>query len=150
LVSSDPADGAQLAAPPAVVSLQFNQPVNTEILTVKVTGPTGEDATAGPASVNNTTVSQPLKPVTTPGKYEVVYRIVSEDGHPVAGKRTFTLVAAPATPVSAETPAPAPVTTSEQASAEPGGTNLVPWILLGLGGLLAVGAGIFFVRRLGR
>lgn len=44
----------------------------------------------GPALVRGSRISTKLKPGLSAGKYQVSYRIVSEDGHVVNGKFSFT------------------------------------------------------------
>lgn len=45
---------------------------------------------SGPAIVSGSRISTKLKPGLSAGKYQVSYRIVSEDGHVVSGKFSFT------------------------------------------------------------
>src|SRR5690606_20919908 len=100
---SAPADGAVLAAPPARVTLEFNESLNPTSTTIVVTDagaepvPSSEPEVSGPRG--SVTFTQPL----ADGTYTVAYRVVSRDGHPVQGAFTFT-VGEPA-PSSATPPA---------------------------------------------
>ncbi|HJY24351.1 MAG TPA: copper resistance CopC family protein [Actinomycetes bacterium] len=91
LLSSTPADSAELDAPPAVVELVFTEPVNPELVTVVVTNTAGTQWQAGAPVVSAANVSQPLQPLTEAGEYVVAYRVVSADGHPVTGQVGFVL-----------------------------------------------------------
>jgi copper resistance protein C len=91
LVKATPADGAVLRAAPTSVVLQFDDPISTSFATLTVTGPDGSTVSPGKASVSGTTVSAALDDGLEPGRYRTVFRVVSEDGHPVNGQLTFTV-----------------------------------------------------------
>lgn len=79
-VEADVATGAAKA-----ITLSFNNDimdVGTEIL---VTGPSGSDATDGAPIVTGRDVRQPLAAPLAAGDYDVVWRVVSSDGHPIQG-----------------------------------------------------------------
>lgn len=79
-VEVDVATGAANA-----ITLSFNNDimdVGTEIL---VTGPGGSDATDGAPIVAGRDVRQPLAAPLAAGDYDVVWRVVSSDGHPIQG-----------------------------------------------------------------
>ncbi|GAB2463508.1 hypothetical protein GCM10007967_17270 [Xylanimonas ulmi] len=107
LVSSDPADGTTLDAVPAAVTLTFSEQVLETGTQVVVTAD-GVDVGAQPAQVDGVTVTAPLPPDAPHGAYQVAWRIVSADGHPVEGSLTFTVAA----------PAPSPVAEPTQAAAD--------------------------------
>jgi methionine-rich copper-binding protein CopC len=94
LVSSDPAEGAQLASGPQAVTLTFDQPVRSSFTTVAVTGPGDTRWTAGNPTTSGNTVSVALLPLGPAGEYVIGYRIVSADGHPVTGEVRFQLTQA--------------------------------------------------------
>ncbi|MGW1681857.1 copper resistance CopC family protein [Saccharopolyspora sp. NPDC002376] len=123
LLSTDPADGAQVAELPAAATLQFNQPVNPKIITITVTGPAGENVAAAPPTVNETVVSQPLLPAVNSGTYTLAFRVVSDGGHPVAGKRTFTLAPAPGAAASQAPVVPSQQPQPPQAAPDEGATK---------------------------
>jgi copper resistance protein C len=154
LIGSDPADGASLATAPSHVSLTFNEEMQAEFTTVTVVGPDGATWSTGPVGVDGPTVGVDLRPLGPAGAYQVGYRVVSDDGHPVTGAITFTLTApgpaavgpTPATNPAATTAPPAAAATA--APAQPGGGAPVwPWIA---GAVLLVGGGVFAALRLGR
>lgn len=87
LVSTDPADGSSVEAMPQQVTLTFNEPVGQPA--VVVTAPDGTRV-SGTASSLDSTVTATLKGDAQKGRYTLAYRVVSVDGHPIAGETTFT------------------------------------------------------------
>ncbi|MDF9714857.1 copper resistance protein CopC [Nocardioides sp. ChNu-153] len=177
LVSSDPADGAQLEQAPREVALTFSEEMDPAlsavVLTVadrvaeRVTVTSGSSPTVVLASLPEVELpaGRPATgaPAETPPQWRVDYRVVSRDGHPVAGSITFTSpVHAPAAaPPTAGTPAPTdaegpdgPAATSTPANNADGSGSGSGWrgpaLVLGLASLLlAAGAGAV-VRRVRR
>jgi methionine-rich copper-binding protein CopC len=157
LQSSDPSDGASLATPPERVSLTFNEAVQPGFSTLTVIGAEGTEYQTGEVSADGDTVSIAVLPLGPAGRYEIGYRVMSEDGHPVTGSVAFTLTspgpgaAAPPTaagtsatePAPAAAPAPASATTGDDA----GGAPVWPWIV---GAVVLVGGGVVVALRLGR
>jgi hypothetical protein len=95
-----------------------------------------------------------VSPLGPAGSYQVGYRVVSDDGHPVQGKVSFTLTkpgpaasaGTAAEPTAAPAPAAAPV--APQASSQQGGSAPIwPWLV---GGVVLVAAGTAVALRLGR
>jgi copper resistance protein C len=91
LEGSSPADGARLSAPPDQVELDFSEPVRTQVRRVVVRGPDGRRFELGPSQVASDTVVQPLRPLGAAGEYQIIYRVVADDGHPLAGVVRFTM-----------------------------------------------------------
>jgi methionine-rich copper-binding protein CopC len=163
LQSSDPADGTSTASGPSTVSLTFNEPMQPGFSTLTVIGPDSTPYQSGEVTADGGTVSIGVNPLGPAGRYEIGYRVVSEDGHPVTGSVAFTLTApgpaaAPASPVpaAAAPSAAAPTATGAPAAAAPAqaaatsegtGTPVWPWIV---GGVLLIAAGAFAALRLGR
>jgi copper transport protein len=87
LTSSQPADGAVLSEPPGVATLSFDEPVSP--LVIRLVGPNGE-AIAPVAVAENATVSITLPPLRS-GTHALSWRVVSADGHPVAGTLVFSV-----------------------------------------------------------
>lgn len=148
LSSSNPADGATLAQPPAQVVLTFEEPPVDLGLQVVVTSPDGP-ASAGSPRIEGSTVVQDVQPSAPAGRYSVEWRVTSDDGHPVSGRFGFTAQAAAngsstvATPsagssaTSGATPAASPARAGTQRQ-EP----LIPswaWII---GGVLVIALAI--------
>jgi methionine-rich copper-binding protein CopC len=96
LVKALPADGSTLAVSPPKFVLRFAEPVKLTALSlqkdaepVKKIGPLPTTAAAE--------ISIPA-PQLTPGKYILSWRGVSDDGHVMPGKLSFTVGAAAAAP----------------------------------------------------
>jgi copper resistance protein C len=161
LESSDPVDKSSVDTAPASVSLTFNEAISAEFATLSVVGPDGTNYQSGPVSASNGQVSTAVSPLGPAGVYEIGYRVVSDDGHPVSGKVSFTLTAAgpgaaaaPATAAptaaAAPAPAPAPATTAvdpQAASRSSGGAPIWPWLV---GAVILVAAGAAVALRLSR
>jgi copper resistance protein C len=154
LVGSDPAEGATVTAAPEVITLTFTDPMEAEFSTVTITGPDGTDA-AGNLRSDGAAVAVTVAPLTASGRYEIGYRVLSQDGHPVTGTLAFTLDLPPAAtgvpePSTAPTAAAAPPPASAgaaQGGATDGGTPAWPWLVAAL---VLVGGGVGAALRLGR
>ena len=144
LEGSDPADGASLATGPSRVSVHFSDSMQAGFNTLTVIGPDRLAYQTGDVSVTDNQVSIAVKPLGPAGRYEIGYRVVSDDGHPVSGSVSFTLTT-PGTgtgvPISTD---PTAAAAGDEGS---GGTPLWPWIA---GGVIVVAAGVAVVLRLGR
>lgn len=116
LVTTAPAQGATLSQAPDEVVLEFNEPVEPDFNQVQVRGPGGERVDAGAPLTEGAVVRVGLEPVTAGGDYEVAYRVLSTDGHPVEGSFTFTLEAPAANgPAATDTTTPQPTATGTAA-----------------------------------
>jgi methionine-rich copper-binding protein CopC len=161
LKSMTPASGSTATTAPKQVVLTFTERVGTSFAAVTVTDARGATVTDGRPTVSGATVTQPLRALRD-GSYAVTYRVVSEDGHPVSGRASFsvrlerTSATAPATP-----PPPGPSATTPATPAAPSATPspstsltrgvtpqpAVPWGLAGviaaalIGGIVALGSG---------
>jgi copper resistance protein C len=128
LVSSSPADGTDLARAPAAVTLTFDQPVGRRFGVVAVTDPEGEQVQSGPIRVSGAKATQRLRPLSQPGTYQVAWRVVSADGHPITGTFGFRLrrdaegLASSTKPATTKSPAGTPEG-AESAPATPTATG---------------------------
>jgi copper resistance protein C len=148
LESSDPADGADLSAAPEAVSLTFTENVDAEFASVSVVGPDGVNYQTGQLTASDGVVRSAVSPLGPAGRYEIGYRVVSDDGHPVQGVVSFTLTApgpAVAQPAPAA-PATTPVAPQAGAQQDAGGSAAWLWIV---GAVALVGAGTVAALRLG-
>ncbi|WP_405823588.1 copper resistance protein CopC [Streptomyces sp. NBC_00838] len=124
LVTRSPAEAASESRPPQSVELTFSDEMTSRYAKVALTSPDGEQAAAGAPRVEGRTVTLPVKPGLPAGSYTVGYRVVSADGHPVAGSYRFTVegaAAGPATPAPSDpssTPAPSPTPAPSRRPAE--------------------------------
>ena len=90
LIGSNPKNGAKLDKQPEWLELEFSgniQEVGTEIQV----NHNGKDVSAGEITVEGRKVTSALPDDLEPGDYEIVWRVVSEDGHPVSGTVKFTI-----------------------------------------------------------
>ncbi len=147
LLSSDPADGSSRDDAPTRVSLLFNESIEAGFATVTVVGPDGNPYQTGPVSTSGGEVAVGVSPLGPAGVYQVGYRVVSDDGHPVQGAVSFTLTtpgpgaappAAPPTPAAAAPADPAPAAATAPPAPQSDGASTWPWLI---GALVAVGAG---------
>lgn len=152
LVSSTPAGGAALQAMPAELVLTFsNAPMELGSV-VKVTDSGGADWADGSVQIVDRTATQRLKPGAPAGTYNVQWRVVSSDSHPIEGAYRFSVSAGAAGSPSAGASAgrPEPINTSTPVATAPD-QPAVPWSVLGMGAILVVLAVIIAVtakRRL--
>lgn len=151
LSASTPAAGTAVAAP-REVALSFSGPVLERLAAVSVRGADGrERSRGGPVLRGRATLVQPLDPPLTPGRWQVAYRVVAADGHPLTGRVAFSVVAAP----GAATSTPAPPALAGDGPARPAGQPAddgAPTALLAglaVAGLGAAAAAARAVRRRG-
>jgi copper resistance protein C len=153
LLSSDPTDGASLDTAPRHVSLTFNETMTPGFSTITVVGPDGAHYETGQVGAEGGTVSITLLPLGAAGRYEIGYRVVSADGHPVTGSVSFTLTTpGPGATTAAPEPSAAPAATAAPPPAaapaeSSGGMPVWPWIV---GAVVLVGGGVVAALRLGR
>jgi len=104
--------------------------------TISVRGPDNTSWRTGAVDVESNIVSASLDELGPAGAYEVTYRIVSADGHPVSGEVPFTLSKA------------GNGTASAQEQAETGGGGLPLWVWI-VGAVAVLGAGLTLALRIG-
>lgn len=121
LVRSTPAADARLARAPDTVHLVFSEPVVAELSQIDVTKSDGTvmrlRARSNPGDSHVLIAALGVLPT---GIHRVAWRIVSADGHPVAGNFSFAVVAS-ATDSSAE-----PLADSAATAAVPGASSATP------------------------
>ena len=142
LVSSDPAQGARLEQAPERIVLTFTetlrQPSEASLLV---------DGTALTAEID---VDGPRVVVTPPadaadGNYEVNYRVVSADGHPVTGTVEFAVGDADA--VVDDEPTPGERSDAGDATTDDGSVWTSPLLLGVLVAAVALGAAVLLLVR---
>ena len=161
LESSDPPDGATLAAPPAAISFTFNEDLLPQGNAITLTElATGTRLALGAVQVSGDTASVAWPEVSPAGGYRAAYRVVSADGHPIDGTITFEVLRAAGqvsgSPDASPSPADPAATSSASATspaAEPGDTDddvPVLWALV-VGTIVLAGvAGATLLLRRGR
>lgn len=88
LVSTDPAEGAVLATAPAEVTFTFDEPVQLVPDGLLAFDASGERVDIDP-SASGVVVTGELPGDLDDGTYVLTWRVVSADGHPIAGSLTF-------------------------------------------------------------
>ncbi|HVE97869.1 MAG TPA: copper resistance protein CopC [Mycobacteriales bacterium] len=93
LLETRPADGVVLSTAPTEIVLRFSEAVGTSLGTVKVLSPTGDrvDTRTITTRAADHEVVAPLRSDLAPGTYLLLWRVVSEDGHPVSGSSIFSV-----------------------------------------------------------
>lgn len=146
---------AVLAVPPAALELTFNEKLQDDFTTVRLSL-AGRNVSLGDTGTGGAVVTQPMPADLSAGTYTVVYRVVSADGHPISGKLSFRLAApspqdnASASAASpADAPRPSSVNTAADdpaaAASDDGGpgwrwiVGAVVMVLLVVGGVLVAG-----------
>lgn len=107
LETTDPASGSSVRTVPAKIGLTFDHTPIAIGSIVRVQDATGTDQADGPVAIVDNQVTQAVKTGAPEGKYTVVWRVVSSDGHPIEGTFTFTAGAANPTVTTAPPASPA-------------------------------------------
>ena len=89
LVSLTPANGAVLAVAPTTVAFVFDEPLLPDLDTISINTKAGVNVVSQRVEPVGNTLSITWPATIDPGTYQVAYRIVSGDGHPVTGAISF-------------------------------------------------------------
>ncbi|MBU1304569.1 MAG: copper resistance protein CopC, partial [Alphaproteobacteria bacterium] len=87
LLSAEPADSAVLAASPPMLTLHFNEPVSP--LAISLIGPDGRAADLLDQVSGSDTIAIAMPADLATGSHVLSWRVVSIDGHPIAGAQVF-------------------------------------------------------------
>lgn len=90
LVSSDPTEGAVLPTSPTEVTFTFDEPVSVVVGGVQMFDAAGDPVKTDTSS-RDTVVTAEVPDDLADGTYVVTWRVVSSDGHPIAGSLTFSV-----------------------------------------------------------
>lgn len=106
LVSSSITDGARITAPPAQITLTFNEP--TRVASLQLLNSTGAAVPLSfqPTRRASTTLTQAL-PTLAPGAYRLTWSAMGPDGHAMQGGLRFTIGAPQAAAAAPSAPKPA-------------------------------------------
>jgi len=158
LASATPAADTTISGDLDTVTLTFSEQPLAWLesgLVISVTGPNGAEVTTGTLEVDGSTLTKSVD-ITAPGTYNLAWRSVSVDGHPISGGYQFTSTGstASATPTASAAPsapsASASPTAAATVSAQDGGRDTSPaiWALGGLTGLFVLAiVGILLITR---
>lgn len=100
LTGAVPADGAVVETPPKSLSLSFSEPVSPLVLRLVL--PDGQARTLGTFVLRDRVLEIAPPDDLGAGTHVLVWRVVSEDGHPVAGSTVFSIGAPGNVPPVAE------------------------------------------------
>lgn len=92
LLSTGPVSGSQSGRSPQVILLEFDEAVTLMRNSLRVLDAAGHDVTLGPVEHpggHGEDVSAPLTSALPRGDYRVLWRVMSDDGHPVSGSFAF-------------------------------------------------------------
>ena len=174
LVDSNPGEDQTVDRAVTSLRLTFEEAIDPELAHVVVAGGDGNRST-GQVEVDGAVVIVPVHPLDVAGRYEVSYRVVSADGHPVtdhfrfevsaAGARAAQSLAAPddaaaagtddpptaeSVPAADPLPAAAPATAGSSVEASTDWQSLAPQLGLAALVLAILGASLFRRTRLSR
>ena len=88
LKEATPADKSVVNTAPASVVLKFSEAAKVTALTLHKNGEADQKLTASPATASAQVTA--ALPTLSPGQYSVDWRVVSDDGHIMSGKLSFT------------------------------------------------------------
>lgn len=131
LTGAEPVDGAVLAVPPPVLRLVFSEPVSP--LALHLVLPGGAPVPLDRYALRDRTVEIEPPAGLADGTHVLTWRVVSSDGHPVAGSVVFSIGAPSAEPPSAPAAADAAVRAGLWATK----LALYVGLLAGIGGAFA-------------
>lgn len=142
VVSTNPTQGQVLTSMPTELSVTFSENLleltNQEVNTLKLSNFDGPEVELGAVKVDGATLSATVPVIDYPsGTYEMVYRVVSADGHEVSDSLTFSLN----TPTLYQEQ-PVEATSVEDTS----GVIPLP-IALAIAAVIALGGYLIFTRR---
>ncbi|MEC5179161.1 copper resistance CopC family protein [Arthrobacter sp. CG_A4] len=155
LISSSPAPDERLDKTPASIILKFRSPLLTLGHEVRVVDDNGKNWVSGAPALTRETLTQPLTELPD-GGYQVSWRVVSADGHPISDGYTFDVgnPAAAAPSAAASSPAASGEPSTAAAPDTGAGTPGVPGGLPAAGMAAAAGSGIYLafigLRRIKR
>ena len=138
VLSTSPEQDAVLETAPEQIELSYSGEIMDIGHQVLVTGPEGQSVTEGPLERDGSQVVQPLAETgSEEGTYQVVWRVVSSDGHPIEGTYTYqvgdgadTTTAAPSlssTPTDAPTDGSDSSAQAQDAAAQEDSGGLSGW-----------------------
>lgn len=137
LVSSSPAVGEQLATAPTQVELVFSDDVLPVGAAVLVVDAAGTDWVSGDVAIDRNTVTVPLSSGMPEAGYQVRWRVVSGDGHPISAIIPFAI--GDAEPLTVTAPEPTDSTSSADADATPSEVSQI-WTTVAIGAAGALAA----------
>jgi methionine-rich copper-binding protein CopC len=147
LVKSLPSAGAVLAAGPSEVVLTFDQPIQAfpGANGMVVTGPQGSHWACGRARINGNTLTASMGEVGPPGRYQIHYRVLGADGHPITGSVPINIRRSASTAATASAASAATAMTAFDVDRPRGLAAMPTWVWIAL--LAAIAACVGAVGR---
>jgi methionine-rich copper-binding protein CopC len=158
LLESNPPDGARLNAPPSQIRLTFTEDLLPQFVVVQVQVD-GEEPRELEARVQGAVVvgevpGELRNGASASGHWQINYRVVAVDGHPVTGSVSLDMAGASTRgPSASPAPSPTPAGPNDLGSeprSEPSATSPTVWLLAGLAALVSLSAAAFAARSRGR
>ncbi|MCI4657595.1 copper resistance CopC family protein [Cryobacterium zhongshanensis] len=140
VLSTSPTTGENVDTAPKQVAMVFSDDILSVGAIMLIVDDQGRNWADGTLKLDRATVTQPLAPGLPNGAYEVRWRVVSADGHPIAGTFPFSVgtVTAGSGSASAGPASSGPATVSPQPGAADAGPAQAPTGAIGGGLPLAV------------
>ena len=111
LESSNPAEGSIVEIMPTQITLTFGEKLLTlgeeNVNTLNLSNNSGVEVKLSPVTINGEVLSATVDSTSnafTPGKYQISYRVVSTDGHPIKGEISFEFAPQELVPAQTESP----------------------------------------------
>lgn len=150
IIEQIPNENEVLEVAPDEITLEFTGELMDITQLAMVLDADGTDWVSGPMQVTQRTAVQPLLPDMPEGSYQVRWRVVSSDGHPISG--SFEFAVGQETPgatfgLDEQTPEQDDAATSTTDNAATGASPLVVTSLIGAGIGIALFAGVIATRR---
>lgn len=154
LRTSNPTDGAVVVNLPPRYELVFNESIDANFAQIVIADSAGGTHARSDVDVRGPSVGGPFPRDLPAGETAIRYRVVSADGHPVAGEISFELRPTSAEPTKAGTPTPGESRgeTTTPAAAPPlqdrgaGIGNVTMLALGGIGALIFLGIAALLLR----
>lgn len=137
LISTIPSDGALLNEPPQSVVLTFDEALIPKVDSISINDAAGNVVASPAVEPVGSTLTVPWPAGLPDGVYQVAYRVVSGDGHPVIGAISFTI----GTPSAA----PSALDPGAETAAEVDSGGLVLPVAAVI--IILLGAAVVIVRR---
>ncbi len=144
LVSSSPANGAMIPVAPTKVVFTFDEDLLRDLDTISINSDQGINVTSQQVEPVANTLSIPWPTNIEAGTYQVAYRIVSGDGHPVTGAISFSIGA---DNNASATPAPSSSTVDSQSDSAGVPTPTILSVVALIAAVLSIGLIVMLVRR---
>jgi len=139
LISSTPANGAVLDVAPTSVTFTFEEELLPDLATVSINDAKGVNISSQKIVPADHTLNFPWPADLPAGSYEVGYRVVSADGHPITGAISFSFGNPSTSPSTMPSPVP------EASSADPQESSLPPLAIASAVVLLGLSIAVIYV-----